>query len=239
MVKSHCIAGMHRSGTSLTASWLKKCGVALDIGSVIGQSDWNIRGHFEDKNFVQFHEDIIKSKRKNSYGWKIYPKDSLFFSPSKLQQAQKLIKLRNDNYTLWGWKDPRTSLFLEQWKQIIPNLKSLLIWRPAREVIDSLLYRSKHSQQELMKINLTGAIRLWSCYNQRIYEYKQKYPKDSLLLPLSYIVNNDYKVFQLIQTRLDIPVNYISLEKLYEPKLINQKKGLNNLDSFIADCINM
>ena len=44
------LAGMHRSGTSLTAMWLQKCGFQLGDNLLSGAWD-NKYGHFEDKDF--------------------------------------------------------------------------------------------------------------------------------------------------------------------------------------------
>ena len=53
------IAGMHRSGTSLVSSILQAAGV--DIGDeLIGPAPGNPRGHFEDADFFQFHEKILR-----------------------------------------------------------------------------------------------------------------------------------------------------------------------------------
>ena len=49
------IAGMHRSGTSLTAALLQNVGV--DIGQrLMGASYSNSKGHFENLDFVEFHD---------------------------------------------------------------------------------------------------------------------------------------------------------------------------------------
>ncbi|QJX01931.1 hypothetical protein HML84_06000 [Alcanivorax sp. IO_7] len=52
------IAGMHRSGTSLTASLLKDAGV--DIGDdLLPPAPDNQRGFFEDRGFQEFHEQVM------------------------------------------------------------------------------------------------------------------------------------------------------------------------------------
>lgn len=54
------IAGMHRSGTSLTASLLQNLGV--NIGKqLVGVDYGNIKGHFENVDFVDFHKSVFKS----------------------------------------------------------------------------------------------------------------------------------------------------------------------------------
>ena len=54
------ITGMHRSGTSLIAAILREAGVHLG-DQLIGADTGNIRGHFEDVDFVQFHQTVLRS----------------------------------------------------------------------------------------------------------------------------------------------------------------------------------
>jgi len=52
------ISGMHRSGTSLVASAFRAAGI--DVGSdLLGADEGNPRGHFEDRDFVRLHEEML------------------------------------------------------------------------------------------------------------------------------------------------------------------------------------
>jgi hypothetical protein len=49
---------MHRSGTSLISQWLSHCG--LHLGErLLGPGIGNAEGHFEDLDFLEFHEQIL------------------------------------------------------------------------------------------------------------------------------------------------------------------------------------
>ncbi len=55
------VAGMHRSGTSLTASILQSSGV--NIGErLVGKEIGNEKGHFEDLDMVDFHKEVLLSQ---------------------------------------------------------------------------------------------------------------------------------------------------------------------------------
>ena len=133
---------MHRSGTSLLASWLESCGLTIHDGNYWGPSEGNQKGHFEDKDFVQLHSSAILLESPKSYGWKIFSDDFLTFDHDQLSRAKKLVSDRNAKYRIWGWKDPRSVIFLKKWKAIIPELKVLLVWRPCSEVVNSLIRRA-------------------------------------------------------------------------------------------------
>jgi hypothetical protein len=59
MSNALCITGMSRSGTSLTTSWLEKCGLTVHDGHVLAANPGNPRGHFEDEDFLNFHAGVI------------------------------------------------------------------------------------------------------------------------------------------------------------------------------------
>jgi len=117
---------MHRSGTSLTTSWLETWGLIIHEGSYLGPNDGNIEGHFEDKAFVRLHEKIIKSEIPASKGWIVCSQKELSFSGEDYTYINETVEKRNQKYSFWGWKDPRTVFFLNYWKSIIPSLKVLI-----------------------------------------------------------------------------------------------------------------
>ena len=213
---------MHRSGTSLTASWLERCGFKLHNGNFFGADVGNPKGHFEDKDFVVLHSDAIKSESPASQGWKVHPQDFLSFSNEHLERAIKLVDQRNAKYSLWAWKDPRTVIFLEQWKKIIPSLKVLFVWRPCSEVAHSLLKRSKKSDRAVFKIKTTDSVKLWMSYNEKVCEYKEEYSDDTLLFPLEYVVHYDQNVLRIINEKFQTGLSGRPISEVYDKKLLKR-----------------
>lgn len=218
------ITGMHRSGTSLTASWLSKCGLPIDNGNLIEAGVGNPKGHFEDKDFVMFHNSVIRAKNSKSLGWKVRGKIFFMFTEKQRKKAENLIVNRNTKYDIWGWKDPRTVIFLEEYKQLIPELKVLCIWRDFKGTVQSLIERSRKANQPVYKINLWQASALWVYYSQLVNNYKKKYPDDTIVIPLNAIKNNDQQVFALITEKLKIPLQYTPLSEVYEQNLLQQRQ---------------
>ncbi len=132
------ILGMHRSGTSVVTQWLHRCG--LHVGeNLIGHSIGNEQGHYEDRDFHDFHEDVFRSNRIPYGGFKGLSQVAL----NTRQQARLalLIKDKNRAHARWGWKDPRTCLFLEAYDDVLDSPSYLIVYRKASEVVDSLLRR--------------------------------------------------------------------------------------------------
>jgi hypothetical protein len=220
-----CITGMHRSGTSLTTSWLEFCGLKIHDGSYHGPSVGNSKGHFEDKEFVHIHSSAIKSEFPDSKGWLIFSQKKMIFSNEDLVNISRLVNQRNQKFSLWGWKDPRSVMFLNGWKRIIPALKALIIWRPCVEVVTSLLKRSKKAKADVFKINANESIKLWIAYNKRAYEYKKKFPDETLLLPLEVIIKNDQKVLSTINRTFQTSLDYKSISSVFDNNLLKKKRA--------------
>ena len=102
------ITGMHRSGTSLTTSLLQSAGVHIGDRLMDGGTG-NTKGHFEDWDFVDLHRQALTDRGINREGWTT--RKNFCFTGKYLQQAESLIAAKNHR-AVWGWKDPRSTLFL-------------------------------------------------------------------------------------------------------------------------------
>ncbi len=159
-----CIAGMHRSGTSMVARILNKCGVYLgeDKYLIKGQAD-NPGGFWENFLFVNINDDILSllggawdmPPQNNQPGWE----NSSLFDHNRAV-AQSLIS-DITAHAPWGWKDPRNSLTLPFWKNLIPDLKVVVCVRNPVEVAKSLYNRGYSTPA------FSG--NLWKIYYQRLY----------------------------------------------------------------------
>jgi glycosyltransferase involved in cell wall biosynthesis len=204
------IAGMHRSGTSLTAALLQDAGV--DIGQrLMGSGSHNVKGHFENLDFVEFHEDILYSQGFNRAGWTLSP--SIQVQEQYLERA-KLIVEKNSGKKIWGWKDPRATLFLDFWANLIPEAKFLLIYRTPWEVVDSLYRRS----DDVFYSNPNLAIELWVHYNQIILEFYKQFPDRCLLLNINQIIKDSSFLVEAIKDKFGISL-LIPAPDIYESSL--------------------
>ena len=208
------ITGMHRSGTSLTASLLQSAG--LDVGQrLLMENDSNLRGHYEDLDFVNFHEDILDAQGLNTAGWIL--DRSIPISEILLPQATALVE-RNDSKPLWGWKDPRTVLFLDFWQQFIPTAKFVFVYRQPWEVMDSLFRRGNATFAK----NPNLALEVWQHYNQLILEFCQKFPERSLLLSLDSITQDPDLLIKAIHEKLGITLQIPESDR-YDKSLLKRE----------------
>ena len=66
---------------------------------------------------------------------------------ASLREEARVLVARFDCHTLWGWKDPRTSLTLPFWRSVCPDLKVVICIRHPLEVMVSLNRHMFHSLQ--------------------------------------------------------------------------------------------
>jgi hypothetical protein len=200
----------------------------------MGPNVGNIRGHFEDLDFVDLQAAAIKSQYPASDGWKMFGGALPLLAPADIQLAQKILTIRNEKYKLWGWKDPRSVVFLEQWREIIPSLKTIMIWRSCFEVVFSLVQRARRSKNPILKIGLEESVQLWKFYNRQICNYKENHPDDILLFSLEFILQNDRRVWHLVNQRLRITLDYYPLASKFDSRLLHRGRlpMLRSLASF-------
>ena len=218
------ITGMHRSGTSLSASLLQSAGVF--IGDRLMASDrGNAKGHFEDLDFVEFHQNVLQSQGISIAGWTEHR--AIAVQQQYLLPAQDLIFARID-YPIWGWKDPRTSLFLDFWSKLIPDAKYVLIFRSPWEVVDSLFRRG----DVIFRTNPNFAIQQWCNYNQAILDFQASHSEQCLLFEVNSIIEHPDLFIDSIKQKFTLDLR--SPESLYEPALFNRDRQNNYRQALIT-----
>lgn len=216
------VTGMHRSGTSLVASWCEQMGLRMHLDRMIGPHAGNPKGHFEDVEFVNLHAEAIRGLGQGTRGWKTTAPRFLQFSEAQRVRACELIAARSGE-RLWGWKDPRSVLFLDEWRRMIPDLHVLFLWRPAQSVVASLLRRSALRANADMTVGWLQAARVWKAYNTLILDYKAHHPERSLLLPIADLLAADRLVYELLRDHLRLELSYRPVEELYDHALMHDR----------------
>jgi hypothetical protein len=242
-----CIAGMHRSGTSLTAGLLNKAGLNLGEDLLSGKFD-NAKGHYEDLEFLRFHQAVLKSRVCGSTGLYLSKNFSRPFSIQENEMAKRMLQ-RREMLSLWGWKEPRSTLFLLEWKRLIPQLKVVAVYREPSAVIDSLLrrtnklieskntpiwtklfwrfFRSFKIQREIENYE-----RAYIAYNQELLNFHQKYPEDIIFISSQSILNHSIEVLNYLSDRFSIGLQLANIEGFVDLSLMREQiKSTNQLSN--------
>jgi hypothetical protein len=192
-----CVAGMHRSGTSLVANLLRTCGVYLgETQDFAPPSFDNPEGYWENLHFSKINDKILAN-----FGgaWDCPPR-----LPPGWEDASSLDTIRKEairavqassTYSCWGWKDPRNSLTLPFWKKVLPDFKVVICLRSPLDVARSLQQRGFTSQQ--------FGLNLWSIYCRQV---------SNTVEPLRYIVTHYDTYFHDPSAELDRIVTFLCLD---------------------------
>jgi hypothetical protein len=120
-----CILGMHRSGTSVVARCINLLGAYLgeDVDFIPPLSD-NPKGYWERNDVVDFDMRLL-DKMKTTWNTSVpLPKNwhrSDEIKPFR-DELFGFIKDTFSDHSLWAWKDPRISLLLPIWRDVLNEM---------------------------------------------------------------------------------------------------------------------
>ncbi len=248
------IAGMHRSGTSLISNWLNRCG--LQIGeTLMGAAPSNQEGHFEDLEFLKLHEEILTDNHLPHTG--LIDEHHIPVSIYHKEKLKSVISVKNRLHSQWGWKDPRTCLFLDTYKELLPDAKYLVITRDYHAVVSSLLQRDfrdierkylarKYFPRLIWKTFRRSKrlntfyidksekyLKVWIAYNQELLKLVESLPEEKyMVLNYSLLHEKDYQVCDYMKKQWHFSLKNIRFDEVFKKSLINKPL---DIDSFIAD----
>ena len=225
MSKCLIIIGMHRSGTSFTTSLLQNAG--LNIGkTLLGEHKSNPKGHFENEDFCNFHRKILKENYLHPDGWDF---KTISFQKEYEEEAKTLIA--KNAHTYWGWKEPRTTLFLDFWKQLLPDACFLFIYRNPWEVIDSIYRRNVDN---IFKNNPERAVDAWTFYNETILNFYINNRANSVLYNIKNVINQPETILIELNKRFGFELKF-NEKKIFDEEIFNRTIINQNLQQIFVE----
>lgn len=242
------ILGMHRSGTSLTANWVSKCG--LNLGSeLLGSSFGNPKGHYEDIDFFKLHKRILESNNFPSSGLITeQPLINHYFNKKLVEIVTRKSSLNKQ----WGWKEPRTCLFIDDYRELLGDSgKYIIVYRPFHQVVYSLLRRDiktfdlnypnrnlKNKVKFIVKKNKfheniiekkkNHYLECWNFYNKKIISFISTTKKEKYIVTnQEHLLKEDQNIFEKLQD-WNFDLKYFQFSKVFQSSLF--KKEMIDLD---------
>jgi GT2 family glycosyltransferase/glycosyltransferase involved in cell wall biosynthesis len=192
-----CIAGAHRSGTSMLTRLLHACGLYLGPSDALmpPQAD-NPDGFWEHLGFVALNDELLEAL---GGAWDLPPKaDQNFAGAPRMDSLRMKARLLIENFGSaagWGWKDPRNSLTLPFWQDLLPHMKTLVMVRNPSEAAYSMRKRNGTSY--------AFGLRLWEIYNRRLIEAAGKH--EQLVTHYDVFFDNPEKELKRIADFIGLP----------------------------------
>lgn len=167
MTRAICVLGMHRSGTSLVARLLEELGVYFGEPEDLLPANYaNPLGYWELRAIAETHDLLLQelSRRWDTAfplpeEWHREP----FVEPYRERLERAVLEQLAEHGT-FGWKDPRTSLTLPLWNDLLDALglpaHYVMVVRNPLDVAHSLVARDGFEPGD--------ALGLWYHYNLEI-----------------------------------------------------------------------
>jgi hypothetical protein len=176
------VAGMHRSSTSLVASVFARNGFWMAPDQLEAKPD-NPKGYYEDAEMHRFHRQLLEHYET---AWDLSPRlrelrGQILTIPDDLGPSARSLVDKYEQHPRWVWKNPRATLFLEEWARLFPDATFVICVRSPAAVVDSMLRRrdrmriSNHRRFARTR-RLFRALSIWRSYNAMALRFVQSHP---------------------------------------------------------------
>lgn len=205
------VTGFHRSGTSMLMQALK--GAGLVIGNdLLPPGASNPDGHFEDRAIVRLHDTILNEQQGC---WHSPPQDTSSISEEHTSTLSNILEPYLAQPSPWGFKDPRTCLFLPWWQAQLTQYRQVFIYRNPLDCVRSLQTRQAQELVYRPQRNASAvffwddpdkALALWVRYNQAILDATRSAPDKTLLVSYEALVAG-FPIIECANRQLNLTLN--------------------------------
>jgi len=166
------VLGMHRSGTSMIARLVNLCGAYIaEQSEIMDPSPDNPAGYWEPKQLVEINRALLQQMGGS---WCSPPlRNSSDFLESVdaavVSDMRKFLSCDASGDRPRVLKDPRMSLLLPLWRELLPRPVALIVWRNPVDVAKSLRARDRFPA--------SVSYALWEQYTRSAIEVSDGMPR--------------------------------------------------------------
>jgi len=229
------LTGMHRSGTSFLSRFLANSGINMGE-NLVGPHPSNPLGHFEDAEILDFHRSALRREFNGEDQW---VPDVPRLNEADRKIALKLLAERQQNNRLWGWKEPRTCLFLDFWFTLLPKTLFLFVFRDPLDVVDSLSRRHPPADGDWKSHNLYWRLRImyrswrsnnaflrsWILYNSRLLEFYRKNRQCCFLFSLERALSEPDRLVRTMTELTGHPFSREAFDNSFDKTILHHRKS--------------
>lgn len=154
------VIGMHRSGTSCLAGCLQDLG--LHLGEVNTAAPHNKKGNRENPRFWPVHDAVLA---RVGASWDDPPSQPVAWTAGEIASLKEVLADYEVAPLPWGFKDPRATVLLDGWFEVVPQLRLVASIRHPVAVAGSLAARNGFDRER--------ALHLWSAYNRAVLRWRE------------------------------------------------------------------
>jgi len=157
------VIGMHRSGTSCLAGCLEDLG--LNLGDVITEAPHNKKGNRENPRLWPVHDAVLA---RVGGAWDNPPSEPVVWTAGERAALKAVLAEYDDLPEPWGFKDPRATVLLDGWFEVLPELQLIASIRHPLAVAGSLAARNGYE--------VARSLDMWAGYNRALLRWRELTP---------------------------------------------------------------
>ena len=169
------------------------------------------------------------------------------------------IVQRQKKKSPWGWKEPRTCLFLNLWNKVIPRAYYLILFRDYQEVVASLLRRRKknliNSNIPFYKIPkrwiqyhffkrryIKLYLNIWLRYNKDILSHLKNQDDLSKVIVIDQknLLPQESLIINILSNSFGLNLNHFPLTKIFNRNMLSKSENIsapNHLKGLCESCL--
>ena len=155
------VIGMHRSGTSCLAGCLQDLG--LNLGEVNTAAPHNRKGNRENPRLWPVHDAVLA---RVGAAWDAPPAEPVVWSRDEIAALRAVLADYDAVPRPWGFKDPRATVLLDGWFEVLPDLRLVGSFRHPLAVAGSLAARNGYETDRSLAI--------WARYNAAMLRWRER-----------------------------------------------------------------
>lgn len=157
------VIGMHRSGTSCLAGCLQDLG--LNLGEVNTAAPHNRKGNRENPRLWPVHDAVLA---RVGAAWDNPPSGPVAWTRDEIAALKAVLADYDAVPRPWGFKDPRATVLLDGWFEVLPDLRLVGSFRHPLATAGSLAARNGYE---------TGrSVAIWAGYNAAMLGWRERMP---------------------------------------------------------------
>lgn len=157
------VIGMHRSGTSCLAGCLQDLG--LNLGEVNTAAPHNKKGNRENPRLWPVHDAVLA---RVGAAWDAPPNEPVAWTRDEIAALKAVLADYDAVPRPWGFKDPRATVLLDGWFEVLPDLRLAGSFRHPLAVAGSLAARNSYETDR--------SVAVWAGYNAAMLAWRERIP---------------------------------------------------------------
>lgn len=226
------ILGYHRSGTSAVSQNCNAAGLFVGF-EMLEANATNPMGHFEDVQILDLHVDILSY---NGEHWLAPSPFTPIYTRKFFNQARHIASERDLEFAVWGFKEPRTCLFLDLWELVLNDPRYIVCLRHYESCIYSLQRRSLKDIKDIKErkcaliqgskiADPTELCLSWINYMDNILRLLSRSPEKCLVFRVDK-AEGDQSLAKNINDRFGTNLDPIKIEETFQPALFNKQSRI-------------